>query len=186
MTSSKGAFPAVTFTELTDKSAVLTKQYGMFMGCFEKKYPGIMSDGYAKQMTMQLDQLIPYFSSLSKHQAICHGLTENPLAKITVKRKETTGRIARTIDNFIFRSDEPSLILLDVDADDSHGSTNIHSPAELVDIIETILPSISNVAYMAKASVSSGIMSTDTDELLTSNCGFHIYFVKSQLLCQLS
>ena len=177
MTSSKGAFPAVTFTELTDKSAVLTKQYGMFMGCFEKKYPGIMSDGYAKQMTMQLDQLIPYFSSLSKHQAICHGLTENPLAKITVKRKETTGRIARTIDNFIFRSDEPSLILLDVDADDSPGSTNIHSPAELVDIIETILPSISNSACMAMASASSGIMSKDTDELLTSNCGFHIYFV---------
>mgnify|MGYP004001319885 CR=1 FL=1 len=177
MTSSKGAFPAVTFTELTDKSAVLTKQYGMFMGCFEKKYPGIMSDGYAKQMTMQLDQLIPYFSSLSKHQAICHGLTENPLAKITVKRKETTGRIARTIDNFIFRSDEPSLILFDVDADDSPGSTNIHSPAELVDIIETILPSISNSACMAMASASSGIMSKDTDELLTSNCGFHIYFV---------
>jgi len=177
MTSSKGTFPTVTFTELTDKSAVLTKQYGMFMGCFEKKYPGIMSDGSAKQMTMQLDQLIPYFASLSKHQAICHGLTENPLATITVKSRETKDRIARTKDNFIFRSDEPSLILFDVDADDSSGSTNIHSPAELVDIIETILPSISNVAYMAKASSSSGIMSTDTDELLTSNWGFHIYFV---------
>ncbi|MBT6947801.1 MAG: hypothetical protein HN995_11495, partial [Candidatus Marinimicrobia bacterium] len=68
-------------------------------------------------------------------------------------------------------------ILFDVDADDSPGSTNIHSPAELVDIIETILPSISNSACMAMASASSGIMSKDTDELLTSNCGFHIYFV---------
>ena len=136
-----------------------------------------MSDGSAKQMTMQLDQLIPYFDSLSEHKAISHGLTENPLATITVKSRETKDRIARTKDNFIFRSDEPSLILFDVDADDSSGSTNIHSPAELVDIIETILPSISNVAYMAKASSSSGIMSTDTDELLTSNWGFHIYFV---------
>ena len=170
-------FPKVTFTELTEKNAVLTKRYAMFMGCFQKEYPGIMSDGSAKQMTMQLDELIPYFTSLSEHQAICHGLTENPLATITVKSRETKDRTARTKDNFIFRSDEPSLILLDVDADDSHGSTTIHSPAELVDIIETILPSIANVAYMAKASVSSGIMSTDTDELLTSNCGFHIYFV---------
>ena len=32
MTSSKGTFPTVTFTELTDKNAVLTKQYGIFMG----------------------------------------------------------------------------------------------------------------------------------------------------------
>jgi hypothetical protein len=177
MTSSKGTFPTVTFTEFADKNAVLTKQYGIFMGYFEKKYPGIMSDGCAKQMTMQLDQLIPYFAGLSKHQAICHGLTGNPLATITVKSRETKDRIARTKDNFIFRSDEPSLILLDVDADDSHGSTNIHSPKELVDIVETILPSISNAAYMAMASASSGIMSTDTDELMTSNCGFHIYFV---------
>jgi hypothetical protein len=177
MTSFKGTFPTVTFTELTDKNAVLTKQYGIFMGCFEKKYPGIMSDGSAKQMSMQLDQLIPYFASLSEHQAVCHGVTENPLATITVKSKETKDRIARSKDNFIFRSDEPSLILFDVDADDSPGSTNIHSPAELVDILQTILPSISNTAYMAKASASSGIMSADTDELLTSNCGFHIYFV---------
>ena len=177
MTSSKGTFPAVTFTELTDKNAVLTKHYRTFMGCFEKTYPGIMSEGSAKQVTMQLDQLIPYFANLSEHQAICHGLTENPLATITVKGKETTGRIARTKDNFIFRRGEPSLILLDVDADDSPGSTNIYSPAELVGIIETILPSISNAAYMAMASASSGIMNADTDELLTSNCGFHIYFV---------
>jgi hypothetical protein len=177
MTSSKGTFPTVTFTELTDKNARLTKQYRIFMGCFEKKYPGIMSDGSAKQMTMRLDQLIPYFSSLSEHQAICHGLTENPLATITVKSREKMDRIARTKDNFIFRNGEPSLILLDVDADDSYGSTNIHSPAELVDFIKTILPSISDAAYMAKASASSGIMSADTDELLTSNCGFHIYFV---------
>ena len=109
MTSSKGTFPTVTFTELTDKNAVLTKQYGIFMGCFEKKYPGIMSDGSAKQMTLQLDQLIQYFASLSEHQAICHGLTENPLATITVKSRETKDRIARTKDNFIFRSGEPSL-----------------------------------------------------------------------------
>jgi hypothetical protein len=177
MTSSKGTFPTVTFTELTDKNAVLTKQYGIFIGCFKKRYPGIMSDGFAKQVTMQLDQLIPYFSSLSKHQAICHGLTEDPLATITVKSRETKDRIARSKDNFIFRSDEPSLILFDVDADDSPGSTNIHSPAELVDILQTILPSISNAAYMAMASASSGIMSTKTKKLLTSNCGFHIYFV---------
>ena len=126
---------------------------------------------------MQLDQVIPYFASLSEHQAICHGLTENPLATITVKSRETKDRIARTKDNFIFRIGDPSLILFDVDADDSPGSTNIHSPAELVDIIETILPSSSNAAYMAMASASSGIMNADTNELLTSNCGFHIYFV---------
>ena len=177
MTSSKGTFPTVTFTELTDKNAVLTKQYRMFMECFEKKYPGIMSDGSAKQITMQLDQLIPYFASLSEHQAVCHGVTENLLATITVKSRETKDRIARTKDNFIFRSGEPSLILFDVDADDSNGSTSINSPAELVDIIETILSSISNAAYMAMASASSGIMNAETDELLTSNCGFHIYFV---------
>ena len=177
MTAFKGTFPTVTFTELTDKNAVLTKQYGIFMECFKKKHPGIMSDGSAKQVTMQLDQVIPYFASLSEHQAICHGLTENPLATITVKSRETKDRIARTKDNFIFRIGDPSLILFDVDADDSPRSTNIHLPAELVDIIETILPSSSNAAYMAMASASSGIMNADTNELLTSNCGFHIYFV---------
>jgi hypothetical protein len=177
MTSPKGSFPTVTFTELTDKNAFLTKQYRTFMGCFEKIYPGIMSDGSAKQITMQLDQLIPYFASLSEHQAICHGVTENLLATITVKSRETKDRIARTKNNFIFRSGEPSLILFDVDADDSAGSTNIHSPAELVSIIETIIPSTSGAAYMAMASASSGIMCADTDELLTSNCGFHVYFV---------
>ena len=177
MTSSKGAFPAVTFTELTDKNEVLTKQYGTLLGCFIKYYPGIMSNGSAKQMTMQLDQLIPYFASLSEHQAICHGVTENPLANITIKSKETKDRIARTKDNFKFPNNEPSLILFDVDADDSPGSTSIHSPAELIDSIETIMPSISNAAYISMASASSGIMSADTDKLFTSNCGFHIYFV---------
>ena len=63
MTAFKGTFPTVTFTELTDKNAVLTKQYGIFMECFKKKHPGIMSDGSAKQVTMQLDQVIPYFGS---------------------------------------------------------------------------------------------------------------------------
>ena len=48
MTAFKGTFPTVTFTELTDKNAVLTKQYGIFMECFTKKHPGIMSDGSAK------------------------------------------------------------------------------------------------------------------------------------------
>ena len=100
MTAFKGTFPTVTFTELTDKNAVLTKQYGIFMGCFKKIYPGIMSDGSSKQMTMQLDQLIPYFASLNEHQAICHGLTENPLATITVKSRESKDSIARTKENY--------------------------------------------------------------------------------------
>jgi hypothetical protein len=177
MTSSNDTFPMVTFTELTDKNAILTKQYEMFMGCFVKKYPGIMSDGSANQIAMQLDQLIPYFAALTEHQAICPGVTENPSATITVKSRETRDRIARTKDNFKFPNNEPSLILFDVDADDSPGSTKIHSPADLVDIIETFLPSTSSAAYMAMASASSGIRCTDPDELLTSNCGFHIYFV---------
>ena len=32
MTSPKGTFPTVTFTKLTDKNAVLTKQYKIFIG----------------------------------------------------------------------------------------------------------------------------------------------------------
>ena len=32
MTSSKGTFPTVTFTKLTDMNAVLTKQYKIFIG----------------------------------------------------------------------------------------------------------------------------------------------------------
>ena len=177
MTYASHIFPSVTFTELTDKNNVLTKNYQMFIGCFKKSHPGIMMDGTAKKVTLRLDQLIPYFAKLNEHQAICHGVTEDPSVTITVKSRETKNRIARTKDNFKFPSNEPSLILLDVDADDSPGSTKIHSPAALVDIIESILPSTSNAAYMAMASASSGIRSTDTDELLTSNCGFHIYFV---------
>ncbi len=177
MTYSKGTYPKVTFTELTDKNALLTKQYRMFMGCFEKIHPGIMFDGTAKQTTKQLDQLIPYFDSLSEYQAISHGVTKDPLATITVKGKETKDKIARTKDNFKFPSNEPSLILFDVDADDSPGSTKIHSPAELVGIIGKILPSIANAAYMAMASASSGIRDADTDDLHTSDYGFHIYLV---------
>lgn len=177
MISSKDIFPKVTFTELSDKNAYLTKQYRMFMGCFEKKHPGIMSNGSAKQVTMQLDQLIPYFAKLNEHQAICHGVTEDPSATITVKSKETKGRIARSKRNFRYPNNEPSLILLDVDADDSPGSTIIYSPAVLIGIIETILPAISGAAYMAMASASSGIMDAHTGELHTSNYGFHVYFV---------
>jgi hypothetical protein len=170
-------FPEVTFTELTDYNSVLTKQYSIFFDCFKKNSPGIMSSGTASQKEMPLNELITYFKKLDTNQAICHGITNKKIVEITTSGKEDKNKISRTKNFFEYPKCKPSLILLDIDADDSPGSTSILSPKQLMDIIENILPEIANAAYIAKPSASSGIYNADTKELLTSNCGFHIYIV---------
>ena len=169
------SYPDVSFTLLRSNTTPLTKSYSLKNGVLEKQSPGVLSNGTAERIEINLSEIIEFFSLLNDHQAISHGSFGKKSAQITTKsRADGVISIARSTDYFSYEEGKPALILLDHDQDPK--SQAVNSPQELLTKIEKIIPEIKNAAWVSKPSASAGIVDSDGNEL-TKDSGVHIYIV---------
>jgi len=169
------SYPDVSFTLLRSNTTPLTKSYSLKNGNLEKLGLGVLSNGTAKRIDINLSDLTELFSELNVNQAISHGSFGKESAQITTKsRADGVTSIARSTNYFSYEAGEPALILLDHDQDPN--SPSVNSPQELLAKIEKIIPEIKDAAWVSKPSASAGIVDSDGNEL-TKDSGVHIYLV---------
>jgi hypothetical protein len=129
----------------------------------------------------QLGELI---GTLRSAEAIALGALRRDLperVQVVTKRKlngeTSTGVIARSAENIVFRPGQPGFVLLDFD---SKGM-----PAEVAERLDReggfwpallkVMPELTGVARVVRASTSAGLYRQDTGALVAGSNGIHVY-----------
>lgn len=113
---------------------------------------------------------------LTDHQALAFGVTAEPVAAITTKRRlrETPGAIARDRDNFDWPSG-PGILFLDVDP--THAETHCGTAAGIHRTLIAALPELASAAALVIPSSSAGIANAESGEVLKPAGSWHVYIL---------
>jgi hypothetical protein len=180
--ANKQAFPNVAFTRLVVKSGSLTKSYQINDAGEVVKGPSPnFADGIAELMTAPLDGILD--GSTLTRACNVYGLPTSeprPDGKWSIRTSSAAakpaapGTIARTKEEFAFSG--PGVLLLDNDPNRSAmPPVPALTGAEIMAVIEQLVPEAKAGAYLAAPSASSGIYIEQTGEPIPGKGGVHLY-----------
>ena len=156
---------------------------------FSKPHPGIMtkkisrvdgqivkdgsqcwlSTGMAETIEVPFRDLPSQLDSIERNQAVAWGVCKHKTTKVVKQSQEANNpdAISRTGKYYSFQKGQPGVGTLDND-------TGLNT-ADLIDIIETVLPELQGVARIERPSCSSDIYAGD--QLLTSEGTGRVYYL---------
>lgn len=161
--------------------STLTKKYFLTDKGLEKVVSAHMSEGRADVIDLESPaQFADVLTSLQHNQALCYGVPLVPNIRVLSKSQyekqgSPTDATPRSKEAFNWPN-AGGVLMLDYDPQEGRKALN---KTELLGAIETVLPEITQCAYVWWASSSSLIFNSDTHEQLTPIKGQRIYlFVK--------
>lgn len=169
--------PRASFTLLTsdrslgkayslDRDGALTvdSRAAFVAGCAERREVGSVAELWA------------VIRRLTDRQALAFGVTAEPRAAITTKRRlqETPGAIARDRDSFNWPNG-PGVLFLDVDA--AHAETHRGTAAGIHRTLIAALPALASAAALVIPSSSAGIANAESGEVLKPAGSWHVYIL---------
>lgn len=170
----------IKFTEVQCSQNLNKTLFKKNDGTIGKKTNCFLSNASCKIKDLPYHGFHKYLSSLSRNQAIIHGIPKDiPLEHMDnfrIKSKSnfnpTKGEITRTKANFIYPEGIPSLLMIDYDSEKGQKYT---PPEEMINIIASIFPPIKTAAYVINYSSSAFIFENNTQCSGCSN-SYHLYF----------
>ena len=143
-----------------------------------------MTKGFAHRVQIHsMQELASLINNLKPNQAYALGCLKDGLPERVpvVTRDKLNGAkdpsvIARTLDHLVFKEGGPGLVLLDIDVKGMPDTVK-HRIEECGDIwgaLCEVLPALETVAYVERASTSSGLRNKETSETFPGSGGSHI------------
>ncbi|MDD2660273.1 MAG: hypothetical protein PHY54_11445 [Methylococcales bacterium] len=166
----------VTFTIFRSSNSSLSKKYELDVeGNINKMSAANMSKGLALRKTIDFSDFPNELNLADHNTAFCLGVYnenyEESVRIVTADRVQfEDGAIARTREYFSYQQ-APGILMLDYDP--SIWGKRINSADQLIQILTTIDPSFSLVAFCTRGSLSAGVHMID--KLPESGQGFHLY-----------
>lgn len=171
----------VEFTVYKSDSGPLSKSFKVVGGGIEKRAAAEMTHGTARRARCDFSAFWKHLLSADQCTAFGYGLPAHDEAHVVVERDPKAGKtipingadrhyIARSRHYIAFASG-PGVFMLDHDPH-PHGAV-IPSPAEMLAILETILPTIAGSAAVWRGSVSARVVRVGADP--EPSKGFRVY-----------
>jgi len=171
----KNSTPPVTFTVFKSATSPLSKSYSICDGSIVKTAAAQMSEGTATLVQIDFSDFIDELKQADHSTAFGYGVFD---AKSSTTKKIVTKKmlpnypdaISRSKDYFNYQ-DQAGILMIDYDPDENQEKT--YTPAEFMEILIDLIPSLNKSAYLVKNSVSAGVQIKG--EHRNADQGFHVY-----------
>jgi len=177
----------LAFYRLTaERPSVLTKRFELLNGELRKTSVAQLSEGRGERIVVWgLREFVAELDSLPPNAAITYGVAPgHDAARIVSQARATNGAITRTRRYFQF-APAPGVLMLDSDPPKPirNGSKTTHpnppnppssGPRDLLALLRTAAPCLTDASMLWRASASSGIYTTE-GEALTGVAGQRVY-----------
>jgi len=164
----------IQFTKYTSNKSPLSKSYTVSNGKIAKKAAAQMTSGTATTISIPFsefaDELQSAGSSTAFGYGICNDRSSNIKQIVTKKHLSNNPEAISRSKDFFSYSGAAGILMIDYDPDPNIKSLSIE---KFLAILATIIPGFTDIAYIARGSISSCVQIKDspTDEL----SGVHLY-----------
>lgn len=177
MDNAARAQPRATLTRLTS-DAPIGKAYELdASGALVSASRAAFVSGRAERCEVAtVAELAELIRGLTDRQALAFGVTAQPVATVTTKKRlpTTPGAIARERESFAWPSG-PGILFLDVDAD--HGGTRYETAPALHSVLARAVPALRDAPALVIPSSSAGIVSRESGAVLRPPGSWHVYLL---------
>lgn len=157
--------------------ANLTKIICQTHGKLDKSPIGNITAGTATLRLFNLQSFADYLNNIAKNECVILGkynhsdeveiVGHDSLENIPAKK------VCRTLNNFSW-NDGYQLVYFDYDG---NGVDEEFTPEQFIDEIDKAIPGFKDIDKVVKYSSSANIYNKETNELVSTSNGFHIYFL---------
>lgn len=170
----------VEFTKYKKNNGAISKTLSLNPDGALNKSAVSMAVNEASRVRMPFNGLADFIDGLGSNEALGLAVPRDGLPdkfKVTSKDYAAAGDVTRTLDNFVFVENKPTLVLLDHDTTGMPPAVRAkkESCGGFWKALCTVLPQLASTAHVVRASTSAGLYHSDTGEKIEGSDGQHVY-----------